>query len=126
MPDLRNARNLLVMARKDFAAACAMKDSQIFADEIFGFHIQQAAEKSLKAWMASLGLEYPFRHDLGELLSALEQEGNDVTPYWDLLEYTDFGVRFRYETLSVEEPVIDRDAACANLQKLVEHVEKLF
>ena len=32
-----------------------MRDVDIFADEIFGFHAQQAAEKLLKAWLALLG-----------------------------------------------------------------------
>ena len=29
-----------------------MGDVIVFADEIFGFHAQQAIEKSLKAWLA--------------------------------------------------------------------------
>jgi len=31
-----------------------------FADEIFGFHAQQAVEKGLKAWICLHGIEYPF------------------------------------------------------------------
>ena len=41
-----------------------MGDPAVFADEIFGFHVQQATEKLLKAWLASLGEAYPLSHDL--------------------------------------------------------------
>lgn len=40
------------MAEKDHTALQGMLDTQIFADEIFGFHAQQAAEKALKAWLS--------------------------------------------------------------------------
>ncbi len=40
-----------------------MTDPEVFADEVFGFQAQQAAEKTLKAWLTVLGLEYPRRHD---------------------------------------------------------------
>jgi HEPN domain-containing protein len=36
-----------------------LRDVEVFADEIFGFHVQQAAEKLFKAWIALLGEEYP-------------------------------------------------------------------
>jgi len=36
------ARHLLAAARKDWNALHGMTDSQVFADEIFGFHAQQA------------------------------------------------------------------------------------
>ena len=46
-----HAQDLLRMARKDFDALRGMLDHPLFADEIFGFHAQQAIEKSLKAWL---------------------------------------------------------------------------
>jgi hypothetical protein len=45
MPAPEYARNLLIMARKDFDALRGMIDNPLFADEIFGFHAQQAVEK---------------------------------------------------------------------------------
>ena len=55
MSGLDHARGLLKMAEKDFAALKGMVDPLVFADEVFGFHTQQAAEKSLKAWLAARG-----------------------------------------------------------------------
>lgn len=59
--------------------------------EIVGFHLQQAAEKLLKAALASLGIPYRLTHNLGELIHLLESSGRplpnglervrDLTPY---------------------------------------------
>ena len=59
---------ILAMARKDFQAVKGMLDAGVFSEEIFGFHVEQATGKLLKAWISSLGLEYPHTHDLGRLL----------------------------------------------------------
>ena len=50
-----------------------MDDSHVFADQVFGFHAQQAAEKLLKAWLALLGEVYPLTHDLEVLLDRLQE-----------------------------------------------------
>ncbi len=42
MSELEHASMLLIMARKDFDAMRGMIDNPLFADEIFGFHAQQA------------------------------------------------------------------------------------
>ena len=52
MNDPEQARELAVAAEKDISAPGGMDDVAIFADEIFGFHVQQAAEKLFKAWLA--------------------------------------------------------------------------
>ena len=45
-----------------------MRHSDDISDEVLGFHVQQAAEKSLKAWLALLGETYPLTHNLDTLL----------------------------------------------------------
>ena len=71
MSDPKQARVLLEAAEKDVSALRGMGDAAVFADEIFGFHVQQAAEKLFKAWLALLGEAYPMTHDLTELLEML-------------------------------------------------------
>lgn len=45
MRDIKQAHAMLRMAHKDFAALIGMaRDVAAFADEIFGFHAQQAGE----------------------------------------------------------------------------------
>jgi hypothetical protein len=55
MGDLEHAGSLLRMAHKDFNALQGMQGNPLFADEIFGFHVQQAVEKALKAWLCTYG-----------------------------------------------------------------------
>ena len=53
MSDPKQARVLLEAAERDVSALRGMGDAAVFADEVLGFHAQQAAEKLLKAWLAS-------------------------------------------------------------------------
>jgi len=83
-----HAQDLLLMARKDFDALRGMFDNPLFADEIFGFRAQQAIEKALKAWLAARSVSFPLTHDLSRLLGLLEENGNDVSAFWPLVQYT--------------------------------------
>ena len=96
MIDLKEARALAAAAERDVAALRGMGDAAVFADEIFGFHVQQAAEKLLKAWLALLGETYPLSHDLAALLDMLAARGVDTARFDGLVDYTRFAVRLRY------------------------------
>jgi HEPN domain-containing protein len=64
------------------------------------FHIQQAAEKLLKAALAAQGVEYPFTHDLRDLLElALETYPQLERFRVNVPEYTEFAVRLRFDDL---------------------------
>lgn len=64
MPDLKSARMMLGMSLKDRMALSSMLSRDKFAEEIFGFHAQQAVEKALKCWLCILTDEVPRTHDL--------------------------------------------------------------
>lgn len=49
MPDTEAARLILAVAHRDLQALTNMLDAEAFPAEIFGFHAQQAVEKTLKA-----------------------------------------------------------------------------
>ncbi|MYA88127.1 MAG: HEPN domain-containing protein [Boseongicola sp. SB0662_bin_57] len=55
MIDSEQAQELADAAERDISALRGMGEATMFADEIFGFHVQQAAEKLLKAWLALRG-----------------------------------------------------------------------
>ncbi|MBI2976864.1 MAG: HEPN domain-containing protein, partial [Chloroflexi bacterium] len=55
---------MLHKARQDYDAAQNFGNSRAIADEIIGFHAQQAIEKTLKAVLTRAGAEYEFTHDL--------------------------------------------------------------
>ena len=88
-----------------------MANAAVFADEIFGFHAQQAAEKLLKAWLALLGETYPTTHDLARLLAMLSVHDVEATRFNELVEYTPFAVQFRYAPGDLSARPLDRDTA---------------
>lgn len=120
-----HARALLRMAHKDFNALTGMLDSALFADEIFGFHVQQAVEKGLKAWLCICGITYPPTHDLARLLTLLEKTGANIEQFWPLVQFTIFAVQARYEDglTDLDEPLA-RSAEIENARSLMIAVER--
>jgi len=122
MPNRAEIELLLTMARKDLKALSGMTDADIFAEEIFGFHAQQAIEKALKAWLAWLDVEYPRTHDLSLLLSLLQAREADVAPFGELIEYTPYAVQLRYEAFDALAEPLDRLETIRRVCQVVEHV----
>jgi HEPN domain-containing protein len=132
MSDLEHAKSLLEMAKGDLNALRGMSSSNspsgeiFFTDEIFGFHAQQAAEKCLKAWIASMGERYPRTHDLMALIEALEEAGEDTSSLDSLVDLNPFAVQFRYESLDSDDEELDRGALLTEIQALFSRVEGLI
>ena len=113
------------MAAKDLNALRGMADPNIFADEIYGFHAQQAVEKMLKAWISLAGGSFGFIHDLERLLLELEQLGCDARRFEDLVELAPFAVQFRYEEMEREDVPLDRADILHRVEELYAHVQSL-
>jgi HEPN domain-containing protein len=80
-------------------------------DEILGFHVQQAAEKCLKAVLCHQGITYRRTHDLQELADLLIDAGASVPPeIADLCAWSPFAVAYRYEDWPPSS-AIDREHA---------------
>ena len=124
--DVDQARLLLGMADDDLDAFRAMRNPAEFSDEIFGFHVQQAAEKCCKAWIALLGEEYPLTHDVGELIARIRERDGAVSAFAGLAGFTPFAVRFRYERLPETVAPIDRPAAVRQVEALRRRVRDLL
>ena len=90
--------------------------------ESFGFHVQQAAEKAFKAWLALLGEMYPLTHSLETLLDLLADRGVAVESFRHLVDYTPHAVEFRYVGVDQDAETIDRERAIATVEALVEQV----
>jgi HEPN domain-containing protein len=125
MADFEHARAMLRMAHKDFNALTGMRDNTLFADEIFGFHAQQAVEKALKARLCAYGIDYPLTHDLARLLTLLEKTGAEIEPFWPLVQFTIFAVQARYEDglTALDEP-LERIVEIENVRALLVATEK--
>lgn len=124
--DREQARMMLEMAKKDFKALRGMGNVEIFEDEIFGFHVQQAVEKTLKAWLAIKGMEYPKTHDLRLLLRLLEKHGIDIASFSDIMEYNAYAIQFRYEAFGMGGEPIDRNEALERIENLIAQVERII
>jgi len=127
MTDLDQARNLLGMAEKDLRALQGMQDVQVFSSEVFGFHVQQAVEKTLKAWLCCLGIAFPRIHDLDELAAMLEKAGRPIPDsFAALLEFTDFAVTFRYDAFPDMDVEIDRGDVIQRVAGLIGYVRGIL
>jgi HEPN domain-containing protein len=123
--DKDHATQLLDMAKKDHSALSHMLDSENFSDEVFGFHAQQTIEKALKAWIALRGLTYPKSHDVSALVKILRDEGQDLSRFPNLEDYTVFAVQYRYEAYD-DDDEIDRGEAVEKTQQFLSHVQVIL
>lgn len=99
MSDPKLARVLLAAAERDIAALRGMGNVNVFANEIFGFHVRQAAEKIPKANLALLGKPYPATHDLTRLLELLKPHQPEAeSRFGGVIAYNPYAVQFRYST----------------------------
>lgn len=86
---LKKAANDLVAARATLATGEAL--------DTVCFHAQQAVEKSLKAILALWDLEYPWRHDLAELLELVKPLVPGIVAFEEqIIVLTPFAVEICY------------------------------
>lgn len=124
MSDPKQTHLLLAAAERDFNALCGMQDAAVFADEIFGFHVQQAVEKLFKAWLALLGETYPTTHNLARLSEMLNAHGAEVGHFAGLVEFTPYAVQFRYAPGQPSSIPLSRNEAVEGVQALFEVVRR--
>jgi HEPN domain-containing protein/predicted nucleotidyltransferase len=61
------------------------------------FQAQQAAEKAIKAVMIRRDIEFPYVHDLGQLLNVLQENGEEIpSGLWPSRDLTRFALMDRY------------------------------
>lgn len=126
MSDIEHAENMLSLASHDLNALKGMLDIEVFAENIFGFHAQQAIEKLLKAWISALGGTYPFIHDIEELIEILESMNCDVEGLQIYTDYNPFAVQFRYTEYDIGEEPIDRHDTVNKIQALYDKVKEMI
>ena len=88
----------------------------------FGFHVQQAVEKLLKALLCQRSVKYKRTHDLEYLVTLLEDNGEKLpaTPV-PLSELNDFAVVYRYDML-LQAAKPDMSNLLETLRLIREHV----
>jgi HEPN domain-containing protein len=115
MKRLEMVRTLMSKAAQDEAVLEALLPDRKFNDETLGFHAQQAVEKTIKAWLAYLEIDYPKVHSIEALIDILAAHGKTLPDdLGDMGQLTPFATVFRYDTLPISSN-IDR----ASMLKLV-------
>lgn len=118
------AERLLRIARRDLRMARRLLDPDV-EEASWGWAVQQAFEKTLKAWLQHLGVKPPHSHDIARLLLLLEQAGVDASELQSLRAFTTFAVQGRYDD-EPEELGLDRVAWSQRAETLIEHVQNLL
>lgn len=104
---------MLTKAAQDQAAADHLMNAPKVGEETVGFHLQQAAEKLLKAVLAENDIPYELSHNLLYLLQLLEAGG--ASPPAEMQELgmlNPFALAFRYDLLP-DVSAFDREKAQA-------------
>lgn len=85
---INNARGDLAIARIDLPMDATY--------EMLCFHAQQAAEKSVKALLLHLKVDFPFTHSIQLLVSMLPSDIQSMTIFRDAAILTPYAVLTRY------------------------------
>jgi hypothetical protein len=114
----RQAQVLLIKAAEDEAVILLAG----IPEGPFGFHVQQAVEKLLKALLCQLSIEYKFTHNLDHLELQLKDAG-EVLPkaLQDFSKIGAFAVVHRYDDIP-EFHVLDHEAAIETVRLIREHI----
>ena len=111
---------------QDLAAARALSHDLNIADDIIGFHCQQAVEKFLKAVLVQHNVVFRKTHDLIELISLLEDHNLPVPENQAALdELEPYAVTARYDFF--DEPVhFNRKQAINTVETVFEWTRQLI
>ena len=95
---------LLEKAFRDELVVDRLMTFQDSPSEIVGFHLQQAAEKLLKAALSAEGVQYRRTHNIGELIHLLEGSDRKVPENLGRLrDLTPYAAELRYDFIPAEE-----------------------
>lgn len=93
---------LWTVALHDYNTAVYLAENPKISPNSVGMHLQQSAEKAIKAYLAKQRIKYKFTHNLHTLFEDLASH-EDIPSRFNLLRaLTPFAAQLRYE-LPVEE-----------------------
>ena len=121
---LSEEEGLLRIAMADLETAEASTVPAVFREGAWGFWLQQAVEKALKAWLLHLGGDPPLTHDLRRLLLLLGAEGVNTADLQPLAQLTVYAVQFRYDA-DAATMGLNREALNLQVKELIARVEGL-
>jgi HEPN domain-containing protein len=114
---------MLELAEHDYIAMDKLKTPDV-PEDMFGFHCQQAIEKTFKALLDFYGVKFPLTHELEDLYNLIVAKNADIKAFDELVYFTPYSVKVRYGELGFDEP-LDRQKAMQDVRKLVDFVGKI-
>jgi HEPN domain-containing protein len=91
------------------------------------FDAQQAAEKAIKALLIKMGVEFPYVHDIAQLLTLLERAGQEIPEgVMEAEELTRFAILTRYPGLAPPVKPEEYQRAIGLAAEVVRWVEGLI
>jgi HEPN domain-containing protein len=126
MPELyppEDPREWLNRARSNLALAREQKPG-IYLEDLC-FNAQQAVEKAIKGLLIKLGVEFPYVHDITELLTLLEGAGQQIPEsVRQAGRLTRFAVFTRYPGVALSISQQEYKEAVALAEEVVRWVEE--
>ena len=113
--------NYLRIATRDWIAAEVLIHPKV-AQENWGFQLQQAIEKTLKAWLLLKNEQPPLTHNLTVLFQLLADLGENVDRYLPLEIFSAYAVQFRYDDAG-DLPPLDQSHWQQEVHQLMAHVK---
>jgi HEPN domain-containing protein len=117
----------MVHAQSDLRLArLALGDASIRREQVC-FHIQQAAEKAIKAVLVSRGIDFPLTHDIEQLLEVAESSGLPLPE--DVLQdgsLTPYAVEVRYPGYFGEITGADVDEAMRTADQTISWAKSML
>lgn len=113
-------------AKSNLAKAKQRKPKEAYWEDLC-FDAQQAVEKAIKAILTHRGVQFPKIHDIGELLSLLDQSGEKIPKgFWRADDLTQYAVETRYP--GPAEPVTrsEHREAVKIAERVVKWAEKII
>lgn len=115
----------LSRADHDIDTARTMLQVENPPTDVVCFHCQQAAEKCLKAFLVSLGREFPRTHDVMRLLALCTTEDDGFRDLEeDLMALVDYAVEVRYVDDWREIPFDEAESALAAADRVMGFVKR--
>lgn len=107
MRDRSRVEEWIKRARSNLERAQMGKISEGILYEDLCFDCQQAVEKSLKALLVHIGIDFPWTHSISKLIELIEDTGMDIPEYVkDSVILTTYAVSTRYPG---EQEAVDED-----------------
>lgn len=126
LPNEKQTASLIAAAERDIVTLEHLGTNVHIADEIWGFHAQQATEKLLKAILIFRNVRYPFVHNLEFIAEVMEQNGVNIPSCaQSLLGLTPYAAELRYTETSWSHEPLNRLDTLAKIKSLRTSVREM-